>query len=80
MGTGRSYSVNEILEIVSEEINGKDAKFVVDWRPNKEHETQYTLANIIDTTKHFDWTPKVDIRTGISKTVRSIAQELGVQY
>lgn len=83
MGTGKTYSVKEILYFVDQEINERtkdSSKLEIDWQPNKEHETQITLADITNTSSYFDWKPKIEIKEGISKTVRSIAKELGVKY
>ena len=42
------------------------------YKPNKDYEAEITLADISKTTKYFNWKPKIDIREGITKTVKGI--------
>jgi len=82
MGYGENYSVYDIYEIVLNEIYPQvpvdiahsyaSPKFVDDL-PGQ---AQLTLADMRKTTSYFGWKPKIEIKEGVSKTVKAIREKL----
>lgn len=63
-GTGRSYSVKEVIDIVME-IAGKEFP-VLSQQTERSNEISDTVASIHQAEKFLEWKPKVDLRSGIS--------------
>jgi UDP-glucose 4-epimerase len=65
IGSGISYSVREITEIINQQLNNTlDIRFTETERPN---EVTNTVANIEKAKKHLDWEPKISLTEGINK-------------
>jgi len=72
LGSGRSYSVLEILSLVAEVV-GIEA--VPEFRPDLPGEAQETLADI-SKARALGWEPQIDIRAGLQGMVDYIRREV----
>lgn len=60
IGTGQNHSINELAHI----LGGKDAR--IEYIPPRLGEAQITLADNTKARDVLDWTPHIDLQTGIS--------------
>lgn len=64
IGFGKSYSVNEIVEIVLQLIDKKiEVKYTGERRPN---EIMDTVANISKVSKKLNWHPEIELQNGLA--------------
>lgn len=66
-GSGVSYSINEVREII-EEIIGKKMPYEI---LPAQYEKKETLADISKSDLLLDWQPKIDIKEGLKRTIES---------
>ena len=70
IGSGRSYSVREIAQIVQEHFGKRlEIHFSENVRPN---EISDTIADISKAAELLRWRPKVDLNTGIKRIVEAL--------
>lgn len=72
LGSGVSYSVLEVYELVAE-LLGKRIEPL--YKPDLPGEARMTLANITE-AKKIGWEPKIDIRTGLLQAIKYIKSEM----
>jgi len=72
LGSGKSYSVLEIYNLVSE-LLGKNIEPI--FKPDLPGEAEFTLADITK-AKILGWKPKTDIKTGLLKATEYIKSEM----
>jgi UDP-glucose 4-epimerase len=73
LGSGKGYTLNDILEII-ENVSGKKAKVIY-----KEKRNIDVPVNILDNkllSETLDWKPETDINTGIKRTYEYLKKEL----
>lgn len=68
VGTGHSYSILDIINIFHE-ITGKRIEIVI--RDARLGDNSYLCADIINTTKVFNWVPVITIKETISKIIQA---------
>ncbi len=66
LGAARSEDILHVIELFEAAI-GKKAK--IELKPGEPGDLQETAADIADTLRDFDWTPKVPVEEGIPKFV-----------
>jgi UDP-glucuronate 4-epimerase len=66
LGAARSEDILHIIELFEQAI-GKKAK--IELKPGEPGDLQETAADITETLRDFDWTPKVPVEEGIPKFV-----------
>jgi nucleoside-diphosphate-sugar epimerase len=67
LGNSNPHQLNEVIEIIEENLN-KKAKIV--YAPFHKADIKETYADITKAKKLLNWTPKIDIREGIERTVK----------
>jgi UDP-glucose 4-epimerase len=73
LGSGKGYTLNDILEII-ERVSGKKPKVIFKDKRNID-----VPVNILDNkliSETFDWKPKTDIEEGIEKTYEYLKKEI----
>lgn len=64
LGSGKGYSVNEIIEIINK-VSKKTIK--VNYLPVKNYDVNYNVLSNSLISKELDWSPKVSIEDGIKR-------------
>jgi len=67
LGNSSPHQLNEVIKIIEENLN-KKAKIV--YAPFHKADIKETYADITKAKKLLNWTPKIDIREGIERTVK----------
>jgi nucleoside-diphosphate-sugar epimerase len=67
LGNSNPHQLNEVIKIIEENLN-KKAKIV--YAPFHKADIKETYADITKAKKLLNWTPKIDIREGIERTVK----------
>ena len=73
IGSGKSYSVREIADIITKkysELTGKNVSIIY-MKDERKGEIADTIANIGKAKKILKWSPEIDIETGLTKTLRA---------
>lgn len=68
LGTGKSYSVKEIVEIISQ-ILGEEIKIIQDNSRFRKIERENLVADITKIKNEINWNPEIDIKDGLKKLV-----------
>jgi UDP-glucose 4-epimerase len=66
VGSGVSYSNNEVLEMLKKEFQDLNVQNA----PARQGDVKDTLASIEDTTFAFDWEPKTSFEDGLNETLK----------
>ena len=77
IGSGESYPAGEVADMLADiyfEQTGKNVSIKYTYAKRKS-EIADTIANIDKAQKDLQWTPQVDIRTGLSMTLRAYLDE-----
>jgi UDP-glucose 4-epimerase len=77
IGSGESYPAGEVADMLAEtyfEQTGKNVSIKYTYGKRKS-EIADTIANIDKAKKYLQWIPQVDIRTGLSMTLRAYLDE-----
>jgi nucleoside-diphosphate-sugar epimerase len=72
IGSGVNFSVNEIYEL-TDELLKTDLRAI--YKPDLPGEAQITLADI-SAAKSLNWTPRIDIREGLSRTIEYLKSRM----
>jgi len=72
LGSGKNYSICEVYKIVSKLLN---IRLEPVFKPDLPGEAQVTLADITE-AKKLGWEPKIDIKTGLKRSIAYIKNEL----
>lgn len=75
VGTGVSFSVNEIFQLIEETLKTKLRPV---HQPELPNDTDATLADISQ-SQALGWEPKIDIREGLKKTIEYLKGRMGLQ-
>ncbi len=73
IGSGRSYSAQEIAGMIAEkylELTGKNISIIYT-KEERKGEIADTIANIGKARQILKWAPKIDIKTGLTMTLRA---------
>lgn len=67
VGSGFSYSVKEIIEIIQKQANTN--KKVISKQNVRQNEVEDVIANISKIDKEWNWNPQIDIEVGLKKCI-----------
>lgn len=70
IGTGKEYSVKEIVTIVSE-IIGEEINIIKNENKVRKVEREHLLADITNIKIETGWKPKIDLKTGLKQTFKN---------
>ena len=70
VGTGKAYSVKEIIQMLS--IIVGENKNVVDKKQERKNEVLHSCANIEKIRSVLSWEPKIDLEEGLRRTVQAL--------
>ena len=77
VGSGKSYSLEEILRIIESIVNKKiSTEYDFSLRPNDIHET---VADIGKVKKEFEWRPTTNIEVGLRLTIEKYSQMINTR-
>jgi len=77
IGTGKSTSINRVVEIIIE-LTGTKSR--IEHLPLRTGEVKlHTKADLTNARKYLDWKPKTDLKDGLRKTIPYYAKLLGVR-
>lgn len=71
VGSGHTYSVNRLVELLSEDADKKNNKNII-YIPKRPGEPDCTWADISKIKKVLGWTPKVTLEEGVKKILENI--------
>ena len=80
-GSGENYSILEVYRHVYNACKNikNDIASDAEYRPDQPDEAQVTLANIEKAYKELEWSPTISFEEGVEKTVKSLANMMGVK-
>lgn len=67
VGTGKGYSINELLELITEDL--KDYKVNIEHLDNRKCDVSYNILDITCINKETGWYPKISLEQGIKKVI-----------
>lgn len=70
IGSGESYSINQIIDIIEEEL---DQKFTaINHVDARSCDVDKNILNVVDSSNKLEWSPKTKLRDGIKKTYEKL--------
>ena len=80
-GSGENHSILKVYKVVYAACRKitKDIPSLIDHKPDQLDEAQVTLANIEKAKEELGWKPTISFKDGVEKTVKSLANMMGVK-
>jgi len=77
IGYGENHSINELIEIISRNLNKKPK---VIYKPPREGDVRDSLADITKANREMGYKPKFDLESGIKETIRWVIENVQETY
>ena len=80
-GSGENHSILEVYNVVHAACRKimKNIPSLINHKPDQPDEAQITLANIEKAKEELGWKPTISFKEGVEKTVKSLADMIGVK-
>ena len=80
-GSGENHSILEVYNVVHAACRKimKNIPSLINHKPDQPDEAQITLANIEKAKEELGWNPTISFKEGVEKTVKSLADMIGVK-
>ena len=80
-GSGKNHSILKVYNVVHAACRKitKDIPSLISHKPDQLDEAQVTLANIEKAKEELGWKPTISFKEGVEKTVKSLADMIGVK-
>jgi UDP-glucose 4-epimerase len=68
IGSGRSISLNELLDLIKQRVA---KQVVVNYKPGRSFDVHENVLDITKAAKELDWTPSIALETGLDRLIES---------